>query len=179
MTVRIAVLGNSASGKSTFSAWLATQLDLPVLHLDRLIWQPGWTARGDSELAPELDRFMNLPGWIIDGMGSRELVERRVTLANTVVLFDLPVSECLRNAALRAERQKEVPNKFIGEGLSYAAVWDRQCKVIRWFEQEWMPWLRRRANEDGWIHYRSIGAAYADRRWCSASGAAASATPAP
>ena len=39
---RIAVIGSGGSGKSTFSALLGTELNLPVHHLDQLYWKPNW-----------------------------------------------------------------------------------------------------------------------------------------
>ncbi|WP_229907829.1 hypothetical protein [Amycolatopsis oliviviridis] len=46
---RIMVVGCSGAGKSTFSRRLGAALDLPVTHLDRLYWRPGWTPAPDAE----------------------------------------------------------------------------------------------------------------------------------
>ncbi len=40
---RVLVLGSGGSGKSTFSTKLAKKTGLPLVHLDRLYWKPGWT----------------------------------------------------------------------------------------------------------------------------------------
>ena len=39
---RIHVIGNSASGKSTLAARLASALDAPLVELDAINWRPGW-----------------------------------------------------------------------------------------------------------------------------------------
>ena len=52
---RIHVVGNSASGKSTFGRRLAEALDAPFVELDALNWQPGWVALHDTDPG-ELDR---------------------------------------------------------------------------------------------------------------------------
>lgn len=40
---RVAVVGNSGSGKSTFAAELARRLGVPWVELDAVFHQPGWT----------------------------------------------------------------------------------------------------------------------------------------
>ncbi|MEA2913074.1 MAG: hypothetical protein QOJ15_5155 [Bradyrhizobium sp.] len=46
---RIVVIGNAAGGKSTLARRLAHGRDLPLVEVDRLLWQPGW------QLTPEPD----------------------------------------------------------------------------------------------------------------------------
>ena len=45
MTVlhRVAVIGSTGSGKSTFARKLAGKLDFQVIELDALHWEPNWT----------------------------------------------------------------------------------------------------------------------------------------
>ena len=38
------MIGRSGAGKTTVALRLAEALDLPVVHLDRLYWGPGWAA---------------------------------------------------------------------------------------------------------------------------------------
>ena len=44
---RIHVTGNSCSGKSTLASQLASTLDVPLVELDALNWQPGWVGLAD------------------------------------------------------------------------------------------------------------------------------------
>jgi adenylate kinase family enzyme len=39
---RVAVVGSSGAGKSTFARDLGARTGLPVVHLDRPFWRPGW-----------------------------------------------------------------------------------------------------------------------------------------
>ncbi len=67
--MRIAILGNSGSGKSTAARWLAEHYAAPVLDLDTIAWAPGddivRSAAHESKKA--LDQFCAQPSWIIEG----------------------------------------------------------------------------------------------------------------
>ena len=49
---RVLVIGCGGAGKSTFARELGARTGLPVVHLDRLYWKPGWvpTPPGEWEL---------------------------------------------------------------------------------------------------------------------------------
>lgn len=48
---RIAVIGSSGAGKSTLSRLLGDVTGLPVVHLDKEHWQPGWVEPDQKKLA--------------------------------------------------------------------------------------------------------------------------------
>jgi adenylate kinase family enzyme len=39
---RVLVIGISGAGKSTFAQALADKTGLPLIHLDKEFWRPGW-----------------------------------------------------------------------------------------------------------------------------------------
>lgn len=47
--MKIAILGYSGSGKSTLARRLGEQYGIPVLHLDRVQFLPGWRERDPEE----------------------------------------------------------------------------------------------------------------------------------
>ncbi|MFI6132271.1 hypothetical protein [Micromonospora sp. NPDC051141] len=53
---RILVVGSSGAGKSTVAGELARRLDLPLIHLDRHYWRPGWVASTATGSAPRWPR---------------------------------------------------------------------------------------------------------------------------
>jgi adenylate kinase family enzyme len=163
--MRIAVVGNSGSGKSTFAKWLAYRLALPLLHVDKWLWLPGWEPRPEQEMNAALESFMRKPSWVIDGIGTRLQLEERLSMATFVILMDTPLEVCRVNALLRAHEQEQAPNEFIAPELRYNDVLDRQLEVIESFERNWMPWLREKAATDGWVRYEHYSQAYEDKRW--------------
>jgi adenylate kinase family enzyme len=108
--LRISVVGNSGSGKTTIARKLAAALDAPHLELDAVFHQPGWVPLAEAEFRGRVAEFVTAPRWVTDGNYSavRDLVWAR---ADTVVWLDPPryrvmrqiIWRSLRRAALRIE----------------------------------------------------------------------------
>jgi adenylate kinase family enzyme len=41
---RVSIVGPGGTGKTTIALEIGRRLGMPVVHLDRLYWQPGWRA---------------------------------------------------------------------------------------------------------------------------------------
>jgi adenylate kinase family enzyme len=109
---RVAVIGCPGAGKSTFALRLGALLALPVVHLDRLYWRPGWVRPDPAEWLEAQREALRGEAWIADGMylGSLQL---RLALADTVFFLDYPPAVCLarilRRAATRGPRPDMAP----------------------------------------------------------------------
>lgn len=86
---RILVTGNSGSGKSTVARALGAILDLPVIHMDRLYWNPGWVPTPDDEFEAKVAEAIAGDAWVIDGNYGR-LMDMRVARADALIFLDLP-----------------------------------------------------------------------------------------
>jgi MATE family multidrug resistance protein len=64
---RIAILGGGGAGKSTLARRLGEALGLPVVHLDRLVYGPGWTYRNIDVARAELAEALEFGSWIVEG----------------------------------------------------------------------------------------------------------------
>ncbi len=87
---KILVLGVSASGKSTFARKLAKKVNLPLFHVDALMWQPGWQYIGDEATIAKLKEIGAREEWIIEGYiekGARPALFER---ADTIIYLDYP-----------------------------------------------------------------------------------------
>ncbi len=91
---RILVIGCCGAGKSTFARRLGEKLGLPVFHLDRLFWRPGWKEASREEFDAELGRILKKDAWILDGNYKRTLPER-LKYADGVVFLRYPRFLCL------------------------------------------------------------------------------------
>jgi adenylate kinase family enzyme len=100
---RVVVFGSGGAGKTTFSRRLGALLDLPVTHLDRLFWQPGWVSAPLEEFQTAQLEVVAGDRWIIDGNFSSTM-HLRLPRADTVILLDYPRRTNVRRACLRIVR---------------------------------------------------------------------------
>ena len=91
---RVVVIGSGGSGKSTFSRELGRVTGIPVIHLDREYWRPGWEETPKDEWANRVADMLEGDRWIMDGNfgGTREM---RMQAADTIIFLDLPRRVCL------------------------------------------------------------------------------------
>jgi adenylate kinase family enzyme len=100
---RVAIIGPGGAGKTTIALELGRRLGLPVVHLDRIFWQPGWTEpdRSDWERAHRAALAGN--AWVADGNYGSTMAER-LRRADTIVLVDPPPLACVWRLARRQVR---------------------------------------------------------------------------
>jgi adenylate kinase family enzyme len=107
---RIAVVGNSGSGKTSLAAALAERLGIPHLELDSVFHQPGWQPLDRDEFRDRVGAAVAADSWVMDGnyRAVREIIWAR---ADTIVWLDLPrrvvtrriIGRTLRRVARRQE----------------------------------------------------------------------------
>ena len=65
---RIWITGPAAGGKSTLAHALGRKLDLPVIHLDQIRFEPGtWTERPAEAFLADVEAAVGREAWIIEG----------------------------------------------------------------------------------------------------------------
>lgn len=91
---KIMIIGCGGAGKSTLARQLGKMLDLPVVHLDKLFWKPGWVESSAEEIDKKILAEVQKPRWIMDGNYNRTLPER-VKYCDTVIYMDFSRFACL------------------------------------------------------------------------------------
>ena len=86
---RIAIIGPCGAGKSTLARILGEKTGLPVWHLDKLWWLPGWVEDTQESFDKKLNEVVERDEWIIDGNYSRTF-GIRLPKADTVIYLDFP-----------------------------------------------------------------------------------------
>ena len=112
---RILIIGSPGAGKSTLSHTLAKRTRLPLHHLDRMFWLPGWIERDRDEGRAELAGVLAQERWIIDGNYGSTL-PLRVARADTVVWLDYPTHVCLGRALRRWRKYRGKSRPDMTEG---------------------------------------------------------------
>ncbi|MDY0295167.1 MAG: hypothetical protein RBQ71_05095 [Acholeplasmataceae bacterium] len=98
--MKIAVIGHSSSGKSTFSKRVAQVYQIPVLHIDKIFFEPNWVERDKKVVEMEIREFMQGQKWIIDGF-YRKLATERFDEADQIFIFNFNRFKCLYGAIVR------------------------------------------------------------------------------
>lgn len=97
---RIIIIGCGGAGKSTLARQLGEKLKLPVVHLDRLFWKPGWVQVSQEEFDALLQEELSKEKWIMDGNYSRTM-SQRVEKCDTIIYMDFSRMACLRGVLKR------------------------------------------------------------------------------
>ena len=97
---RVIVIGCPGSGKTTFAEKLKDKIGLPLYYLDAIWHKPDRTHISREEYDARLAEILALDSWIIDGNYSRT-IESRISVCDTVFMFDLSVEVCLDGAISR------------------------------------------------------------------------------
>jgi adenylate kinase family enzyme len=139
---RIVVIGNAAGGKSTLARHLARRRELPVIEVDRLLWQQGWQvtpaadyARGHAEIVAQ-DR------WVVDGLGRQDSIAERLARSTEIILLDMPP---WMHFWLAAERQIAWSQGRLDNPPAGAAEMPPTRELFRtmWeVDQGWLPDIR-------------------------------------
>jgi adenylate kinase family enzyme len=87
--VRIALVGNICTGKTTAARRLGQGLGLPNHHLDLLFWRVGWEHATLEEFAQSHREIIATPHWVIDGNYPTTMAER-FAAADLILLLDYP-----------------------------------------------------------------------------------------
>lgn len=112
---RILLIGPGGAGKSTLAQRIAQQLDLPLIHLDALYWQPGWVKTPDAEWRQIVEGLLRGEAWVMDGNFGGTL-DMRLAACDTAILLDLPPLLCLWRVLRRRWRYQGRARPDMTEG---------------------------------------------------------------
>lgn len=112
---RIMIIGCGGAGKSTLARQLGDKLGLPVVHLDKLFWKPGWVESTKEEIDEKILREVEKPQWIMDGNYNRTMPER-IARCDTVIYLDFSRISCLLGVVKRVLTTYGKVRPDMGEG---------------------------------------------------------------
>ena len=115
MMERIIIIGCGGAGKSTLARKLGEVLDLPVVHLDKLFWKPGWVETSHEEFDALLAQELAKDKWIMDGNFNRTMPER-IKRCDTIIYLDFSRLACLLGVLKRVITTYGKVRPDMGEG---------------------------------------------------------------
>jgi adenylate kinase family enzyme len=139
---RIVVIGNAAGGKSTLARRLARRRDVPLIEVDRLLWQQGWQLTPEADYARGHAEIIARDRWVIDGLGRQDSIANRLARATEIVLIDMPL---WMHFWLAAERQLAWAQGRLDDPPAGAAEMPPTRELFRTMsevDQTWLPELR-------------------------------------
>ena len=144
---RITVIGNAGGAKSTLARKIASSLSLPYVEVDQFLWQQDWEPVEPERYALAHDQAVDTPRWVIDGLGRKESIPKRLHRSTDIILVDLPLWV---HFWLAAERQMAWSQGQIDHppaGAETPPPTEALFRTIGEVDQTWMPDIRRQVDQ--------------------------------
>ena len=125
---RVMIIGCGGAGKSTLARQLGEKTGLPVVHLDKLFWRPGWVSISQTEYDVLHRQELAKERWIIDGNFDRTIPER-LARCDTVIYLDFSRLACLLGVCKRILTTYGTVRPDMGEGCPERFDWEFLCWV--------------------------------------------------
>lgn len=120
---RVIIIGCGGAGKSTLARKLGEKTGLPVVHLDKLFWKPGWESVSQEEFDVLHAKELAKERWIMDGNFNRTMSER-LARCDTVIYLDFPRITCLLGVVKRILTTYGTVRPDMGEGCPERLDWE-------------------------------------------------------
>jgi len=140
------VLGPGGAGKSTLAIELARRLDVPLIHLDREFWLPGWV-KPDSEVwHRRVTELAAGDAWVMDGNYSGSL-HLRLPRATGVLLLVPSRWRCLTGVVSRGMRSRAGARPDLPQGCDDGLPTLEFLHWIATYRRRALPRVRRHLAE--------------------------------
>ncbi len=100
---RVMIIGGSGAGKSWLAARLAEVTGLPLIHVDKFYFHPGWKLRPREETQALVRTAAMTESWIIEGNNPDSFADR-LARADHLIFIDCPTWLRLWRVVCRALR---------------------------------------------------------------------------
>ncbi|MEM9044432.1 MAG: AAA family ATPase [Pseudomonadota bacterium] len=112
---RVMIVGGPGSGKTTLANAMAERVNLPLWHIDQILWAADWVERDETDRIRDLYEIQTLDRWIIDGCYAPTMTER-VARADTLIFLDFPVWQRIARVTWRVLQHRGEPRPEMPEG---------------------------------------------------------------
>ena len=103
---KIVFLGRGGAGKSTSARRLSETINVPLVELDKVFWQPGLQPLGKEAWITLQRELARKDEWIMDGdLGKYDVLSERLKYADTVIILNFPLFTCAWRAFRRSSER--------------------------------------------------------------------------
>jgi adenylate kinase family enzyme len=114
---KIAIIGSSGAGKTTFAKELDDILKIKAYHMDRMFWQHSWKGKDSETRIDILQQLVQNKQWIIEGT-YLSLSESRLNAADIIIFLDTHPLVCLLRIIMRHRKDRGRSRRDIPEGCT-------------------------------------------------------------
>ncbi len=139
--MKIFITGNAGSGKTTLSKKLSSQINLPLFHLDTIVWLPGWRRQKADEIQRQLINLVNKENWVIDGVSSFVMDN-----ADIIIFLDVPLYKAYWRALKRTCKHLFKQRPEMPANCSEISVVKELVKIIWYFHTKLRYELLKKVN---------------------------------
>lgn len=107
---KIAIWGNSGTGKSITAKQLGEKLGYQVVHLDDYLFINGHY-RTTSDFIQTVSENLNKDNWIVEGL-SYVKFDKQFTSVNKIIFLGLSNEICIENIRKRGKREGQTDEEF-------------------------------------------------------------------
>jgi adenylate kinase family enzyme len=144
---RVLVIGISGAGKTTLAQQIAAATGLPLIHLDREHWLPGWREPPKSEWRAKVAALAATDAWIMDGNYTGSL-DVRMPRADAVVWLDYGAVKCIARVLRRVATNWRRSRTDMADGCPERI--DRTFLLYIWrFRSQYRPVIERAIDRFG------------------------------
>jgi adenylate kinase family enzyme len=126
--VRIAIIGNVASGKTRLAHQISKEKNIEITHVDS-------SMRPYKETIEILNQIQEKPSWIIDGYGPLDILEKRFEMCDQIIFLDPPVWKNYWRLIFRQFKNIFSPRAELPAGHS-ELTWDHTLKLFKTASQQ-------------------------------------------
>ena len=132
--MRINVTGNAGAGKSTLARRISRALQLPLIEMDRIVWESGWQPVPSEMRRDRLLPLLEGDSWIVDGV-SRHARHQ----ADLVIFLDLPPLLCAWRCAKRGWKHSFLTRPELPDNCPEWRIIPTLIRIIFSFPQRAKP----------------------------------------
>jgi len=112
-------VGNGGSGKTWLANRIAELTGLPLYHLDKQLWLPGWKMCDQASFVAWQQSVMDGASWIIEGEHD-PTTSLRFCAADLVIVMDMNRLVCLARVLRRAGKPREDIPSYLAEPKAFS-----------------------------------------------------------